>query len=570
MKTIKIYLTTVVFSLIIWFNGTSQGFYISGNKLMDANGKEFIIKGINVPLAWFVSDVNNNIANIKKNTGANCLRIVVTTSTSDNDWQTCVRNCINNQMIPMVELHDVTGSTDANRLNDMAKFWANKKSFLTSSDISKYILINIANEWGDWNMANSNQAAWRDAYKTAISTIRNAGINTTLVIDAPDWGQDLRNAETIRNYAKSLQDYDPKHNLLFSVHMYCEWANGGGSSVSSGLPAIKNAGIPIIVGEFGWQHDNGSGGVCDIPESTIISTCQSNGIGWLAWSWKGNGGSVTYLDLSNDWAGTSLTSWGNTVVWGSNGTKTAVTCSVFGGSSSGSGIVSGATYSIIARHSGKVLDVNGAYTSDGTNVQQWTNYNANNQKWIITDVGGGYYRVSPVHVTSKALDVEGASTADGANIIIWTYGGGSNQQWQFVNLGNGYYQIKARNSGKCLDVSGASTADGVNVIQWPCNSNSTNQQWALTKVSSRAEATTDIADFSNENVIIYPNPSNGLINISAKANDILFIYDLNGKIVFSKILDSDKNTIKLDIAKGMYIVKLTSGNDFYHTKLIIK
>ena len=229
----------------------------------------------------------------------------------------------------MVELHDVTYSTDKNALNNMAKFWASKSSFLTSAGIARYILINIANEWGDWAMANQNQSQWRDGYQQAITTIRNAGINTTLVVDAPGCGQDLRDGNTMKLYATGLQSYDPKHNLLFSVHMYCEWANGATSSVSIGLPSIKNAGIPVIVGEFGYQHDNGSGGTCDIPESTVISTCQSNGIGWLAWSWKGNGSPVQYLDLSNDWAGTSLSSWGNTVVNGSNGTKTAVTASVF-------------------------------------------------------------------------------------------------------------------------------------------------------------------------------------------------------------------------------------------------
>ncbi len=326
-----IFLASFLIVILISREARGQGFYTSGTKLMDAFGNEFIIKGINVPLAWFVSDVNNNIANIRNKTGSNCLRIVVTTSTPDNAWQTCVQNCINNNMIPMVELHDVTGSSDANALNNMAQFWASKASFLTRSDIARYILINIANEWGDWYIANSQQYKWRDAYKTAITTIRNAGINTTLVIDAPQWGQDLRNCETIRNYGWDLINHDPKKNILFSVHMYCEWAPGGSSNVSQGLQAVKNAGLPIIVGEFGWQHDNGQGGVCDIPEGTIISTCQSLGIGWLAWSWKGNGGGVEYLDLSNDWAGYNLTSWGNTVVNGQYGTKTAITASVFNG-----------------------------------------------------------------------------------------------------------------------------------------------------------------------------------------------------------------------------------------------
>jgi mannan endo-1,4-beta-mannosidase len=81
--------------------------------------------------------------------------------------------------------------------------------------------------------------------------------------------------------------------------MYCEWKVDGSSPISL-LPGVKNAGIPVIVGEFGFQHTEG-GGTCDINEAQVISTANSNGIGWMAWSWKGNGGGVEYLDLSNDW-----------------------------------------------------------------------------------------------------------------------------------------------------------------------------------------------------------------------------------------------------------------------------
>lgn len=259
----------------------SQGFTIRGTELLDQNGQPFVMKGVS---------------------------------------------------IPMVELHNVTGLTDANRLNDMAKFWAGKKAFLTGANVAKHVLINIANEWGDWGMANTDagRAKWRDAYKTAITTIRDAGIKTTLVIDSPDWGQDLKNGSTLLAHAKELQEHDPLHNLLFSVHMYCEWGTKGGSSIATGLPGIKAAGIPIIVGEFGYQHTEGSG-ICDITETEILSTAEENAIGWLAWSWKGNGSGVAFLDLSQDWGGNNLSAWGNTVVNGAHGTKTAKLASVFSG-----------------------------------------------------------------------------------------------------------------------------------------------------------------------------------------------------------------------------------------------
>lgn len=328
-KIVTRVLTVLISGIILPWNLSAQGFKTVGSELHDANNNNFIMKGINVPLAWYVNDVNSNIAALKTNTNANTLRIVVQTSTADNSWQTCVQNCINNKIIPMVELHDVTGSTSTADLQKMATWWASKAAFLTKPEIAKYILINIANEWSTWQYANpTTNVAWKETYNACVKTIRDAGIKTTLVIDAPGYGQDGA-GKAILNNGLSMINADPQKNLLFSVHMYCEWANNSTLKIATDLPAIKEAGIPIIVGEFGYQHDDSKGGVCDIDESLIISTCQAKGIGWLAWSISGNSGGVEYLDLSTDFAGKNLSTWGKTIVNGTNGTKTAVTASVF-------------------------------------------------------------------------------------------------------------------------------------------------------------------------------------------------------------------------------------------------
>ena len=70
-----------------------------------------------------------------------------------------------------------------------------------------------------------------------------------------------------------------------------------------------------------------------MDEDYILSYTRELGVGWLAWSWKGNGSEWAYLDLSNDWAGKNLTSWGDKIVNGPNGLKdSAKLCTVFTGS----------------------------------------------------------------------------------------------------------------------------------------------------------------------------------------------------------------------------------------------
>src|SRR5699024_10795754 len=68
----------------------------------------------------------------------------------------------------------------------------------------------------------------------------------------------------------------------------------------------------------------------DVDEATIMSYSEQTGVGWLAWSWKGNGSEWDYLDLSYDWAGANLSAWGNTIVHGANGLQaTSNIASVF-------------------------------------------------------------------------------------------------------------------------------------------------------------------------------------------------------------------------------------------------
>ena len=132
---------------------------------------------------------------------------------------------------------------------------------------------------------------------------------------------------------------------------------------------------------------------------------------------------------------------------------------------------------IINRNSGLLLDVNGASTTQGTNVIQWPNNGGANQKWSLVSLGNGYYNIVNLN-SGMLLDANGASKTAGTQIIQWPNNGGLNQQWSLVSLGNGYYNIVNRNSGLLLDVNGASTTQGTNVIQWP-NNGGLNQQWSL-------------------------------------------------------------------------------------------
>jgi mannan endo-1,4-beta-mannosidase len=180
-----------------------------------------------------------------------------------------------------------------------------------------YILINIGNEpWG-----NVGTAGWTSATIAAIQGMRAAGLTHTLVVDAPNWGQDWQ--FVMRDNAPQVAAADVLGNTLFSIHMYEVF--GQASSVISYFDAFESMGLPLVVGEFGHFH-NGQ----NVDEDTIMAEAQARGIGYIGWSWSGNSGGVEFLDHVNNFNPSSLTTWGQRLFLGPDGiVATAQRASVF-------------------------------------------------------------------------------------------------------------------------------------------------------------------------------------------------------------------------------------------------
>src|SRR5688572_26488660 len=168
---------------------------------------------------------------------------------------------------------------------------------------------------------NNTTANYVADTRAAIQALRAAGITHTLMIDAANWGQDWSN--TMRTNAVALWEADPQRNLLFSVHMYEVY--GQASTISSYMQAFDDMGLPLVIGEFGLEH-NGQ----NVDEATIMAQAQQRGNGYIGWSWSGNGGCCTFLDVVSNFT-TTLTPWGQILVNGPNGIfATSMPASVFG------------------------------------------------------------------------------------------------------------------------------------------------------------------------------------------------------------------------------------------------
>lgn len=299
---------------------SAQGFYVSGTKLFDANGNEFVMRGINHPHSWFKNQDETALAAIAK-TGANCVRIVCSdgqqyTKDSADTLLQLVERCKTLEMIAILEVHDITGKDDLSALERTVDYWIEVKEALIGNEA--YVMLNIANEWiGTWE-----SDTWTKGYTTAIPRLREAGIKNTIIVDAAGWGQ---YAKSISDGGEKVFESDPLKNTMFSIHMYGS-AGKNDRVIKQNLERVTEKGLCVIVGEFGHTHSDG-----DVDEAFIMKYCGENDIGYLGWSWKGNGGGVEYLDIALEWDGLTLSEdWGKNLIEGDTGIrKTSEKCSVF-------------------------------------------------------------------------------------------------------------------------------------------------------------------------------------------------------------------------------------------------
>lgn len=326
----KIIVATIVLAQVVamatsmtaYAASSKSGFRVEGTKLYDANGKEFVMRGINHAHAWYKGNEETAISAIAK-TGANTVRIAV----GDGDqWgyddintlKNLISLCEKNKLVAVVEVHDATGSDDISKLNNAVDYWVKMKDALIGKEDT--VILNIANEWfGTWDGKK-----WAEGYKQAIPKLRNAGIKNTIMIDCAGWGQ---YPKSIHDYGKEVFNADSEKNTMFSIHMY-EYAGGDASTIKNNIDGVLNQGLALSIGEFGIKHTNG-----DVDEKTIMSYCQEKSVGYIGWSWYGNGDEWKYLDIANDWSGNSFTEWGNVLLNYKDGIKnTSKICSVYSGS----------------------------------------------------------------------------------------------------------------------------------------------------------------------------------------------------------------------------------------------
>ncbi|NUS16913.1 MAG: cellulase family glycosylhydrolase [Streptomyces sp.] len=373
-------------------DAATTGLHISNGRLVEGNGNDYIMRGVNHAYTWYTGQTQS-LSDIKA-LGANTVRIVLSdghrwTKTSPDEVSGLVSQCKSLRLICVLEVHDTTGygeDSAAGTLDEAADYWIGLKSVLAGQE--NYVIINIGNEpWG-----NTNPDGWTAPTIAAVQKLRAAGFQHTLMVDAPNWGQDWQGV--MRANAQAVYDADTTGNLLFSIHMYSVYDTA--QEVTDYLNAFVSAELPIVIGEFGGPADQYG----DPDEDTMMADAQQLKLGYLAWSWSGN--TDPSLDLAINFDPKNLSAWGQRIFNGVNGiAQTAKEATIYGGGSTGD---------------------TQAPTTPGTPAVSAVTSTSVTLGWTAStdDVGVSGYDV--VAVTSGGEQTVGASTTSSATVTGLTAG----------------------------------------------------------------------------------------------------------------------------------------------------
>jgi len=245
-------------------------------------------------------------------------------------------------------------------------------------------------------------------------------------------------------------------------------------------------------------------------------------------------------------------------------------------------VVAGPTFSgyyqLLAKHSGKAIDIAEASTVNGADALQYAKGTGSNQQFSIESVGSGYYKIVARH-SGKVLAV----TSSTSNVEQHPYGGTAMQQWKVELTSDGYYKITNRSTGKSLDVASASTLNKARILQYTY-SGAGHQKWKIQSMSAStarvaaAQTAEEQLEEATDNVTLFPNPAQDVVQVTYKAKadgqGSVEVSDATSQSKLSRTVElhAGDNVVDLDVTSlptGIYFLRFTAEGKEVTKKLVV-
>ncbi len=298
--------------------------HVSGRYILGPCNDTLILKGVNyAPYNWGWSPTQLRINQVAQS-GANCLRLPWYVTTPDGPTPQAVYNnlvnldsalskCVQNKMIPIIELHDLTCVNNATALTTLANFFVQPAVKILINKYKHSIILNIANEplFVSWaSNPTAAQSTFSNTYGNIVNTIRSNSITVPIMIDGSECGTNL---DVLGNVGQVMQNADPEKNLIFSAHAY--WYTFAGNDSTQALNKINTAlskNIPFVFGEVANLQDDATMCQYTLNYKPWLKIITQKKLGWLAWSWDNDGCAARQMTAAGNF--TNLTTFGADII----------------------------------------------------------------------------------------------------------------------------------------------------------------------------------------------------------------------------------------------------------------
>lgn len=279
-----------------------MGYSVTGNKILDPNGNQVLLRGVDRPSFEWSQTGEQASANdyaLMRGWGSNVVRI----STNQDFWLggSAYQSTIDQQvtwaraagMGVILDLHWNNGGQQNMADRNSITFWSQVAAKYKNNAWVMFELYNEPHDvsWAQWLNGDGTYAGMQEMY----AAVRAAGANNLVIVCGLNWAFDLSGVSngfavqgTNIAYASHPYDYPGKQ--------IGDWPAAFGNLAST---------YPVIVTEFGQYC------ATNTYVSDLLNYCQGKAIHWTAWAWYVNG--CSFPSIIADWNGTPSSGVGELV-----------------------------------------------------------------------------------------------------------------------------------------------------------------------------------------------------------------------------------------------------------------
>lgn len=253
---------------------------VSGTQMVDQYGQTFQLRGVSTHgIAWFPEYVNYEaFQTMRDEWGVNAVRLAMYTAESSgyctggdqNYLKGLVKNGVSYAtelgMYVIIDWHVLNDNNPNTYKSQAIEFFTEMATLYRDNN---NVIYEICNE-------PCNGTSWSEIKSYAndvIATIRAIDPDAIIIVGTPNWSQqvDQAAADPITGYS----------NIMYALHFYAATHT---DSLRQTMVSAINAGLPVIVSEYGICDASGSGGIDEAQANQWVSVMNQYGVSYMIWN----------------------------------------------------------------------------------------------------------------------------------------------------------------------------------------------------------------------------------------------------------------------------------------------